>query len=92
MPAYKSTTIPFFQPTIYNCCKQMHDILQIYIFWTLKVVDSTTQNSPNLQPTIYDLPLMAEYNLFSTQIFRDSIFTGQKKSKQLQINKLAFQY
>ena len=57
--AYKSTTFNFFQLTINNWYKEMYD-LQIYNFWTLKVVDSTTQNNPNLQPTINDLPLLGQ--------------------------------
>ena len=36
----------------------MYD-LQIYNFWTLKVVDSKTQNSPDLQPAVYDLSLQS---------------------------------
>ena len=51
----KKTKFLTFKPTIYTF-KQMYG-LQIYNFWTLKVVDST-QNSPNLQSTIYDLPLL----------------------------------
>ena len=56
---YRQQTTTKFGPldTIYKFSLKKES-LQIYKFFILKVVDSTMENSQNLQPTIYDpLPL-----------------------------------
>ena len=53
--AYKSTTFYTSQPTIYKLSEQKES-LQIYSYLILKIVDSTMENTQNLQPTKYDPP------------------------------------
>ena len=69
--AYKSTTFYTCQPTIYKLSWQKEG-LQIYSFFILKVVDSTMENTQNLQPTKLDLPLNWKYGPWNYIFFGDS--------------------